>query len=332
MIFNYKYYISKGAVLRILFIFMFIFLQISFAANVPQWFFNLPKERNQIIGYGTSKSLEEAKKSAKNEVATIISTKVDSYMNLEKFSQGDKITKKFEKSITITTNISLENVQVIRSEHVDDTWYIAASYDLSSFALQVKKMLGGTALVNEKQNRYLSQTPLVKSLNEIIGKTLNYNIYIKDNIWWLSYKDQAIKIPKNNLHDLFAFKDSKYINIQPNKNVFKSNEEISFDIVSRKKGFVTLFYVNEAGNVGRIFENQQVENKLIYPTQSRVIVKNQLKEQKRFMLVALFTKKREQFKEIVKVDKNKLENYDIPKLLQILNNYDHATYVCTVVN
>ena len=317
--------------MKTLFILLFLSFQIVFALNVPQWFFNIKAKNNQLIGYGSSSNLEEAKKNAKNAVATSIHTKVDGFMKLETKANGDKISKKFEKSITVTTNIDLDNLRILKSQYYDNKWYIAATYDLSSFALQMKKKLAIYKLKNEHQNDYLSSTSIIKSLNDIIGKTLNYKIYIKDNIWWISYKDQALKIPEKRLSELFIFKDSNIIKIKTNKNVFKNNEELSFSIETKKKGFVSLFYVNEDGLIGKIFENKAIDHKLIYPTHSRIIVKNKSGKAKKFMLAVIFSKKNEKFGNIPKVRKMKLKNNNFPVLLELLDKYNYTTFISTVL-
>lgn len=317
--------------MKILIILITIFIQVGFCSNTPQWFFNLKPEQNQIIGYGTSTKLEDAKKNAKNEVATSIHSKIDSYMNMERSTQGDKITKKFKKSITVTTNIDLENLQIIKSDFINNKWFIAAAYDLSSFSLQMKKKLENLELKNEKQNKYLTNTTLIKELNDIIGKTLDYNIYVKDDIWWIAYKNQALKIPQKRYAELFTFIDSENLKIKANKTVYKSNEDIRFKIQSKTKGYVSLFYLNEFGNVGKIFQNKAIEDQLIYPTQSRLTVKSIDKKYRKFLLAAVFTKDKVNFNKILEVQENRLQNVNFPHLLDIFEKYDFTTVVYSVV-
>lgn len=310
------------------FIIFFTLVVFSYAQSVPSWFMKLTPSENQIIGYGDGTTLEKAKEYALKEIANSISTKIESYLiTHKKYDSKSGMSKQQESYFKQSTNVKIEDIQVIQSLFLNDKWYIAISYDYTPFALQFKELLAGMNLKNETQDPYWKKTNLVKNLNNIMGYKLNYDIYSKDGLWYLGYKDKSKKISQKEFSNLFAFVDSNSIELDTNKNKYTNNDTISFYINTKKKGYVTLLYLSSNGQVGLLKHNQPINGKYTYPEDGKIVLKKNNKDSNKFMVFAIYSAEKINLKKFEAVSKDKINNYDFSLLIQTLKNYQYTTYV-----
>ncbi|MCK5295024.1 MAG: hypothetical protein KAJ49_10245 [Arcobacteraceae bacterium] len=308
-----------------------LFISFGFSSQNPIWFYNLPTLENQIIGYGEATKLSDAKAEAKNEIASVISTKVESYLKIDKVTTKDGIDKRVEKSIKVSTNIKLEELHIEESAFINDKWYIAISYDYSPFAVKFKKLLGGYNLKNQQQNNYLTKTNLFKNLNTIIGKRLDYKIHNKNNMWYLSYKNSSLKLGTKDFENLFTFKNSNIIELELNQDTFVTNNDLSFNISSKKEGYVSIFYMGSNGQIGLIKDNLSITKNIMYPTSDKIIVKSDPNKDKKFMIVVIYSTNKIDLNDFEKITKQKIRNTNFIDMLNYFNKYEYLTYVSKVV-
>lgn len=305
----------------------------SYANTPPSWFLKLHVNSNQIIGYGAGNDLKKAKKYALEEIANSISTKIESYLiTYKKYDSKNGLSKQQESFFKQSTNVTIEDITVLKSSYLNNKWYIALGYDYTPFAVKFKELLINEKLKNETQNSYLSQTNLIKNLNNIIGYKLNYKIYNKEGIWYLNYKDKTMKISPLDFENLFSFINSNIIELDTDKNSYLNNESISFNITSKKAGYISLLYLGTDGQVGVIAKNIAIKNKITYPKNGKIILKKKSLKNVKFMIFALFSNKKVSLKKYETADKKETKNKDFKFLIKDLNKYEYTTYVGNIKN
>ena len=307
-----------------------MYISLGFASSNPSWFYNMNLKQNQIIGYGESAELSKAKATAKNEIASIISTKVDSYLKIDKTIDKNGLNRKVEKSIKVSTNIKLEELNIIKSKFINDKWYVAISYDYSPFAVKFKKLLLNYKLKDQKQNDFLKHTNLVKNLNTVVGKRLNYKLHSKNNLWYLSYKESSLKLGKSDFNNLFAFKNSSIINLELNQDKYMPNDSLILDISAKKSGNISIFYIGNNGQIGVLKDNISINKNITYPNGEKIILKNHGKKDRKFMIVVLYSKDKIDLQDFDKVSKSEIKNASFVELLKYFNKYEYLTYVSQV--
>ena len=309
---------------------LIISLTVCFASTNPNWFYNIKQNKNQIIGYGVATKLDKAKSIAKNEIASAISTKVESYLEIHKKIDNTNSKRKVKQSIKVSTNVVLKDLDIIKSSILSNKWYIAVSYDFTPFAVKFKKLVSNYKINNEKQNQYLAKTNLIKNLNTIIGKKLNYKLYNKNNMWYLGYKQVSMKLSKEDFDRLLAFKNSKIVSLELNKDKYYTNDHILFNIYSKVKGYVSILYIGNNGQVGVIKSNISIDKNIVYPKDNNIILKNQDKYNKKFMVAILYSEQKINLKSFDKISKKKSNNTDFNLLLNYFSKYEYTTYVSNI--
>ncbi len=192
--------------------FIFIIVAVIFGGcavknsnSLPSWYIN-PVENTAIFIYGVGEggSLNEAKNSALNDMASRLNVSVNSSVN--QFKQTIENTNKqdsFEKKISTNLNVEVKdiefpNAQILNSEVVNSRYYVLAKVDknelIKSYTTKLKlndnlirKSLKN-ALLDDKDktfellklvplvNKAISQTTLLSSLDS----SFNGNSYISE--------------------------------------------------------------------------------------------------------------------------------------------------------
>lgn len=299
------------------------------ANTQPQWLYNIKtKFHNEIIGYGIDKSLEVAKQNAYTEIAQTISTQINTQTNIKKVSNQNSYNKDVSTNLQTNTKAQISGVEVVKIEQLNDIWYVALKYDNSPIEVKLKKLIKHNKLI-EQQNKYLSQTPLFKILNKEVG-ILNYKIIRKDNLWQIQYKDIVVPLSQYDYYRLFVNVSNKNITFKSNSSIYSINDEMSFEINSKSKGYISLLYVEHNGKVGVMFSNKYIKNEISYPNPksgTKLQISNPYNKPIQELYIAIYSKKPIDLKEFENISDEHLDdsNYNFNKLLSILDNNIYST-------
>ncbi|MBT5935337.1 LPP20 family lipoprotein [Sulfurimonas sp.] len=313
---------------------LFIFLPILSFAN-PSWFYNLePTNRNELIGYGIDKELVKAKQKATTSIVEFISVKIQSTLSISDSDVNGEINSNSSSKIKSEASAVLSGVKVLKSVKTDGKWYVAVKYDNSPLEKKFKKLLP-KKLQNEKQNQYLKNTPLVKSLNSEIKKNLNYKIIRKDNLWQISYKDIFLPISQDNFYKLFSNTKSNTISIKANKREYKQNDKMYFKIHNKDAGYISILYVEHNGKVGVLLSNRKSDNFFNYPNgkdEDTFTIVNPYKGPIKELYIAIYSKTAIDLDEFESVSDDLLDktNFNFHKLIAELNNIVFSSYVVKI--
>jgi len=298
----------------------------------PNWLYNITTmDSNEVIGYGIDKEFSKAKQNAMSDIAESISVEVESSTDMSKSSVNGKIDNKLSLNKRMKARATLSGVKPIKAENIDGTWYIALKYDNSPLELKLKKLLSSNNLHDEKQNSYLENTELFKTINQEIGKRLNYKIIRKDNLWQIRYMDFMLPMNQNDFYKLFSNKSSSDFSIQANQSIFSENDRMSFQVNNSKEGYISILYVEHNGKVGVLLSNKKSMNSFSYPdlkSKNGFKVVNPYKKSIEELYIAIFSTSNIDLSRFENVSGNLLDksNYNFDNLLTLLDKSEYSTF------
>ncbi len=314
--------------------FVFIVFPLFLYAT-PSWYGkNSTINKNEIVGYGESQSIKEAKQNALKEIATTITVDIKSSKKLSKFSSDYIYEKKFSESSYQKSNAILSGVRFIKQEEYNNIWYVKAIYDNSPLSMKIKKLLP-EKLSNEIQNNYSKNSTLFQNLKDEIKYDLDYKIIRKDKLWQIKYKDIILPIVEKDFEKLFYNKSNKMITLKTNQEIYKEGDELSFKIKIAKKGYVSILYSEVNGKVGVLLSNFKAKLSFDYPAKESediFIIENPTKKIVKELYVAIYTKKPIALDEFENIGEDLLDesNYTFNRLINILDRVQFSTSVIKI--
>jgi len=300
----------------------------------PAWMFKIKYQESIVIGYGIGFSLEEAKKNALSDIIDSISVDVKSVSNITTHVINGKVKKRVSTNIATNSQLHLSGVKYIKITEEKGRWYVAAKYDNAPFAVRFSKLIHN-AKQNEHQNSYLKSTSLIHTLNNEIKYTLNYEIIRKDNLWNVKYKNSILPLNQENFYQLFSTQKGHNLNIRANKEVYKENDEMYFNIQHKTAGFISILYVEHNGKVGVLLQNYSSRKNFRYPnkTSSDIFkISNPYGHTIYELYVAIYTPQKIDLHEFENISDTQLDesNYNFHKLVKLLNTHTYSTYTVKI--
>jgi hypothetical protein len=316
-----------------------IFLAISFSTIVfatPSWMFTLEHENYEVVGYGMAKSVNEAKQNAVTDIAQSIQVRIDSSIKISENEKNGEIYKNTSVDSSMQTKVVLSGVKYRKIEKENGLWYVAAEYDNSPIELKFKRVCP-KILKDEKQNRYLKNTALIKQLNTEIKFTLNYKLIRKDSLWQLKYKEILLPLNQENFYKLFSSQSMEKISIRANKKIYSQNDEMYFSIKQKVSGFVSIVYVEHNGKVGVLLANKKSESGFTFPetkSEENFKIVNPYGKTIRELYVVLYSEKEIDLTGFEIITQNLLDesNYNFDELIILMKKYNFSSYKIKINN
>lgn len=228
-------------------------------AGPPDWFDKLPRKDYEIIGYGVGSTLDEATANAKKEIAQFIQTHITSESRFEERQEDKRYSQKAEVVLKERTDVVLSEVSTIKQERKKEFWYVAVRYENLPFEKKFAGRLKSYPCKAEGQNRYLAQTPLIKSINQDLSCSPNMKLIRNHGLWYMSYDKVMLPLDSNDFEKLFISYGSEDISLIPLKKELVKGDVFSFTIRSKSDGFVSLLNVYESGEVFVITANRPIK-------------------------------------------------------------------------
>lgn len=311
-----------------------LLLPIIVYAN-PSWFYNItPTSKNEIIGYGVSDKLSIAKQNAMSDIVKTIYIDINTQIDISKSLKDGDYNKNVSSILQTKTKATLSGVEFIKVEEFDGIWYVSAKYDNSPIEIKLKNKLTKN-LKDEHQNRYLQNTNLFNTLNNEINVKLNYKLIRKDNLWQIRYKDIMFPLKQDEFYKLFSNQKNQIISLIANKKIYKENDEMYFNINLKKRGYISILYVEHNGKVGVVLSNKLENKNFTYPdlkSEDTFKVVNPYGKTIKELYVILYSKKQIDLSEFENVSNNLLDNsnYNFDKLIKKLSNVKYSTFTIKI--
>lgn len=312
--------------------FLSILPLLAFAS--PPWMFKVEHEKTAVVGYGVGVTLAKAKQSALNDITNYLSVEVASDVKMSTSDINGKAQNSSSSKLSTTSQAQLSGVEYIKIAQEGNLWYVAALYDNAPLEVKFERLIGKVT-ANEEQNPYLAQTPLVLALNEEMKFNLDYSLIRQDNLWQLKYDDFIIPVNQKNFYRLFSIQNSQEVYLAANKEVYKQNDEMYFNIQHKEPGFISILYVEHNGKVGVLLENKISRGNFRYPAkESEEIfsVANPYKKTIYELYIAIYSKESVDLQQFENVGESYLDesNYNFHKLIEYLGKYSYSTYAIKI--
>jgi hypothetical protein len=285
---------------------------------------------NEIIGYGGSKSLEEARNIAIKDIVSQMSVTIKGTIVTTKLISNGKYKAEHKGETIVQTGATLSGAKIIKSQNYNGKFYVAVSYDKSLLEVKIKRKLN-QKISNQKQNNYIKNTVLVQRLNKYLNKKLDFELIRKDNLWQIKYDNIFEAITEKDLYKLFVTTKNKNISISTNKTIFEDNDEIFFNIKLKNKGFISILYVDAQGKVALLMSNEYKSKSFRFPSiQSEDIftLTNLNNDTTYELIVAIYSKEKIDLSLFEEVNEEILDenNFNFDKLIKKLNNLEFTTH------
>ena len=226
---------------------------------LPDWFGKLPHNDYEIIGYGIGNSVEEATARANKDIALYIRTHISSESFFEETLTDEEYSRKAKVILQEHTHVVLSEVVTIKQEHAGGIWYVAVRYENLPFEEKIAKRLRLSECIKESQNRYLSRTPLIRSINKELNCELDFKLTRNHGVWYISYDKVMVPLNRKNFERLFISYESYGISLIPSKTELVAADIFSFAFQSSQSGFASLLNICEDGEVFIISANQPIK-------------------------------------------------------------------------
>jgi len=258
-------------------IILYIFIVLIFSAcgtpkpkTYPKWYENRTLDSNVkyvIVGYGQGKSMREAKANAKEDIALILKSQVESSFSSKTTTQNNDFYKHKTSSILkIKTNLNLHNVKIIKQVQKDSLFFVALEYKNLDLAYRIMTTVPHLQCSQKRVNAYLSQTPLIQKLTATIGCTPDFKLERRNDAWYLQYKEYQFLLDNDNFEKLYTTIPNDAFSFIANKKVLEAGESFYFSFEAKKSGYITLLDVYENGIVTLLQSSTPIKGNLQIPS------------------------------------------------------------------
>lgn len=230
-------------------IFVLIVLMTQLSAEAPVWFASFQQGgQNEIIGYGEGNNLDEAKANAKSDISKSIRSHIDSSFKAETSVNNTTVNHNAQSNIIETSNISITDTQLIKSEQTNGRFYVALRYD--NLPLYIKLAKRGGKLLCGSPHLYLAQTSIVLNLSSELNCSTAVDITRENNGWYLGLGEHRVVLNEVDFQKLMIETSSTSLTMKTNKTLVHEDESYSllFDGLP-SSGYLSLFDVYEDGRV-----------------------------------------------------------------------------------
>jgi hypothetical protein len=317
------------------FVLLFFIFSIFLNASPPEWFRKLSHKDYEIIGYGSSQNLEEARTMAKKEIANSIQTQIISENIFETSEINSVVNEKVNLYLEAKTNVVLSDLKTVKEEKKKKEWYVALIYENLSIEMKFADKISLSEQRSENQNRYLLNSPLIQSINEELNCTLDIKLKRKNKMWYLAYENVMLPLSPDEFEQLFISSNSDKISLTLSKSSMLTESDVfSFSVESKQDGYLSIINVYENGECFIITSNQPVtsNNPVRFPDDSSdneliagLLIKNQATYD---LYVALFDENEINLSRIQaagEIAESEERHYKFNEVLEMMNEYEFCT-------
>ena len=317
------------------FMLLFFIFSIFLNSSPPEWFRKLSHKEFEIIGYGNSKNLEEARTKAKKEIANSIQTQIISENIFETSEINDIVNEKVNLYLEAKTNVVLSDLKTVKEEKKKKEWYVALIYENLSIEKKFSDKISLSEQRSENQNRYLINSPLIQTINDELNCTLDIKLKRKNKMWYLAYENVMLPLSPDEFEQLFISSNSDNISLILSKSsILTEGDVFSFYVESKQDGYLSIINVYENGECFIIIDNQPVtsHNPVRFPDESsdnELIAGLFIENQATYDLYVVLFDQVEINLSRIQTASEKIEikerHYKFNEVLEIMNEYEFCT-------
>lgn len=253
-------------------------------ASEPLWYAgrDITVGSDRLVGYGTGATAAAAEIMAKRDIAGQIKVTVDSRTTIERrherVNDDESWQEKFYDVVNTRSQVVLGRTPVVKKERRGRQYYVALEYDNRSLPAKIKAAckLSGVAKDSEiGANRgYKAALPFSRALSLQGLSADTFRIRRQHGLWYVDICGQSWWIAPDIWYQQFYAekKDTSCLRLRITpQSRLATGDRYFVKITALADGYISLFHVNETGQVLRLLLNRPVTagQTLVYPDQSQ---------------------------------------------------------------
>ncbi|MEA3522109.1 MAG: LPP20 family lipoprotein [Campylobacterota bacterium] len=306
--------------------------------TAPAWYTNISSDiQYEIIGYGEGKTLKEAKSNAKEDIAQIVLTTIESSFTDTIVEKNDGIEIESKSFVDVQTKLNLYNIRRVKTEQKEGIFYVALKYINLDLSHRVKKTVTKFQCLQEETS-YLHHTPLLKNLSSELECILDFKLQRMNDSWYLKYSEHLFVLSEYEFEKLFVTKKSDIFNLKISKSPLIDGDKFHFDISTKKEGYITLLNLYENGIVTVLEQSKKIEKKVQIPSEEYPVVfeagliDNQRDSYELFIAILSDTPlDMSRFVSSSQEYTSSKRAYNFDELIEFLKDYEYATLFVTTL-
>jgi hypothetical protein len=322
-------------------IYIFILFTLAFVqacSYAPlQWYSNrsIIHKDYEIIGYGDGKTQAQAIRKARADICGQIKAKInDSFVSETVIANGTFSEIKTRKLKSYTEAV-LTDTEIIASDFQHNSYFAAARFIKlplkERVLLKLEKRL---CAEQQREHPYLKHVYLYDFLREKLNCPINFEVKRISNVWAVFAQNRSVTLRKNEFKNFLSLVKSPNIKLVADKSVLKEKDTYFITVSANKNGFLSLFNINEKGQVFKLFANRRIRPDLLvkYPDSRRyegiqAFISSEADEGADCYL-AVFDKEKADFDFYQDMSVlNSHEGYDFERLMRDVENMEIASIV-----
>jgi hypothetical protein len=300
------------------------------------WFDNrtLLCSKDEVVGYGQSKSLANAKHDARVEIAETLQVDIDSLSKVSVHGLNHNYTKDVQLNSQSKSSVRLNALRVVKQERKNGLWRVALVYNNLRLIQKIVNKIKPRNLGFNHQ--YLMKTPLLDSLRRKFGFFPNTEVYAKNGQYYLGIENEQFLVTNRDFQELLVNTNNFNIRIDI-KDELRHKERYFITTEFKDSGFASLFLVDSEGKVVNLFKNIELyDAKFTFPDSNEYEgLEARVADGKREssdMFVALLCQKKEDMREIYKISERlEQDSFEFGKLLGVMEKCHFTTKVVEMV-
>ena len=307
---NFKHAIKKLSFVGLL---VFFIGGCATKTTYPQWFSQRTVDnKDLIIGFGEGKSKAEAKNNALKNISEKIELKVNTQSktneNVNRFNDKEDYKSSFTQETRLSSSSDLSGAKLLHEECINGVCYASFGFDNRSLKSKLQGLKCRSKRIN---NNFKSSLPINKTTN--CPWVLDY----RQNNWYLDTKNKNFRIRNVDLFNNFfiARKNKLKLGIYP-KAQLQDGDFYHVKLTSKTVGFLSLYLINQLGQVQSLVLNEQINNSFVFPDLKKydgITAKKDIKDKNtisRDMLLAFVCKENNKLLDSTPMGENEISNND----------------------
>lgn len=230
------------------------------AVEIPDWYAaqKIAPASHEYIGYGEGPTLKEAKDAARVAIAAQIESQVESQSSKRERLSGDVYSSDSTHTYTVIASASLTDVTEVRRGHAGGRFYVAMKYLDLPLSKRAVVMLGEKLCAGRAMPQFLARGKTAQEIGRALGCAPFFEIKRTNATLRLYTTGGAVTLRQNEFGDFLPniASDSIGIEIDTPSRVLKSGAYYFLTLQSRVGGYLSLFNLNEQGQVLSAFQNR----------------------------------------------------------------------------
>lgn len=221
------------------------------------------------VGFGDAASLQQAKTFARADLAASLKSQISSSLQISQQLSGDTVTKQVESSVEQVSQVSLEDLTVLKSEQSKGRYFIALGFDYRPLSQRLIDRFSDMGISDQGLQQLSASSLLYQQLIQQLGQVPVLRLYYQGGRYLLVNGDIAEPVREGEIDLLVPRLASSYLSVtfSPSQLVYPPETLFTVKVATRKAGYLSYLQVFSTGETVLMLGNQSVSavQSLAYP-------------------------------------------------------------------